>query len=71
MDFHNTDDSVTRRIRAFTERVKHLKENDLYFYNQAVEEIRGGAKVLVRGREMGMYASYSYLGLVGHPRINE
>lgn len=71
MDFHNTDDAVTRRVRAFTERVSRLKENDLYFYNQAVEEIRGGAKVLVRGREMGMYASYSYLGLVGHPRINE
>ncbi|MEW6241330.1 MAG: aminotransferase class I/II-fold pyridoxal phosphate-dependent enzyme [Chloroflexota bacterium] len=71
MDFHNTDDSVTRRVRAFTDRVNRLKENDLYFYNQAVEEIRGGAKVLVRGREMGMYASYSYLGLVGHPRINE
>ena len=28
-------------------------------------------KVLVNGRVMGMYASYSYLGLVGHPRINE
>ncbi|HEX2697642.1 MAG TPA: aminotransferase class I/II-fold pyridoxal phosphate-dependent enzyme, partial [Anaerolineales bacterium] len=48
-----------------------LKANDMYFYNQPIEEIRGGAKVLVRGREMGMYASYSYLGLVGHPRINE
>lgn len=71
MDFHNIDDAVTRRVRAFTERVSRLKENDLYFYNQAVEEVRGGAKVLVRGREMGMYASYSYLGLVGHPRINE
>jgi 8-amino-7-oxononanoate synthase len=71
MDFHNTDDAVTRRIRAMNDRVKFLQENDLYFYNQAVEEIRGGAKVLVRGREMGMYASYSYLGLVGHPRINE
>jgi glycine C-acetyltransferase len=35
-----------------------------------VEEIRGGAKVLVRGREMGMYASYSYLGLIRHPRID-
>jgi 8-amino-7-oxononanoate synthase len=71
MDFHNTDDAVTRRIRAMNDRVKYLQANDLYFYNQAVEEIRGGAKVLVRGREMGMYASYSYLGLVGHPRINE
>lgn len=70
MDF-NIDDSVSRRIKAFTDRVGMLKANDLYFYNQPIEEIRGGAKVLVRGREMGMYASYGYLGLLGHPRINE
>jgi len=65
------DDAVSRRVGAFKERIAMLKENDLYFYNQPVEEIRGGAKVLVRGREMGMYASYGYLGLIGHPRINE
>ena len=71
MDFHNTDDSLTRRVKAFTDRVAGLKANDLYYFNQPVEEILGGAKVMVHGREMGMYASYSYLGLVGHPRINE
>ena len=71
MDFHNTNDAVTRRIKAMTDRVQYLKSNDLYFYNQPVEEMMGGAKVRVRGRVMGMYASYSYLGLVGHPRINE
>lgn len=71
MDFHNTNDAVTRRIKAMTDRIHYLKTNDLYFYNQPVEEMMGGAKVRVRGREMGMYASYSYLGLVGHPRINE
>lgn len=70
MDF-NKDDTVTRRINAFSERVSIAKANDLYFYNQPLEEIHGGAKVLVHGHEMGMYASYSYLGLIGHPRINE
>ncbi|MFZ5909810.1 MAG: aminotransferase class I/II-fold pyridoxal phosphate-dependent enzyme [Chloroflexota bacterium] len=70
MDLKTTDDAVMRRVQAMNERVNMLKEHDLYFYNQPVEEIRGGARVLVRGREMGMYASYSYLGLVGHPRIN-
>jgi 8-amino-7-oxononanoate synthase len=70
MDIHTTDDAVTRRIRFFTERVKNLRESDLYFYNQPVEEIKGGSRVIVQGREMGMYASYSYLGLIGHPRIN-
>ena len=71
MDFHNADDSVTRRMHATMQRVSHAKDNDLYFYNQPVEELLDGAKVLVRGREMGMYASYSYLGLINHPRINE
>lgn len=70
MDYKNTDDAVTRRIRAMVERVNMLKEHDLYFYNQPISELRGGARVLVNGHDMGMYASYSYLGLVGHPRIN-
>ncbi len=58
-----------RRVRAITDRVNMLKENDLYFYNQPITELRGGARVLVNGRDMGMYASYGYLGLLGHPRI--
>ena len=70
MDIHTTDDAVTRRINFFTERVRKLREEDLYFYNLPVEEIKGGSRVIVGGREMGMYASYSYLGLIGHPRIN-
>jgi glycine C-acetyltransferase len=70
MDIHTTDDAVTRRIRFFTDREMKLREKDLYFYNQPVEEIKCGSRVIVKGREMGMYASYSYLGLIGHPRIN-
>ena len=71
MDFHNTDDSLTRRVRAITDRVARLRAEDLYYLNMPVAEILPGMKVRVNGREMGMYASYSYLGLVGHPRINE
>lgn len=70
MDFQK-DDGITRRMAFMNDRVKMLKENDLYFYNQPIEEVLGGSKVIVNGRVMGMYASYSYLGLVGHPRINE
>ena len=70
MDIHTTDDAVTRRIQFYTDREKMLRENDLYFYNQPVEEIKGGSRVIVKGREMGMYASYGYLGLLAHPRIN-
>jgi 7-keto-8-aminopelargonate synthetase-like enzyme len=71
MDLHNTNDAVTRRIKAMTDRIAGMKAHDFYFYNQPVEEMLGDSKVRVNGRVMGMYASYSYLGLVGHPRINE
>jgi glycine C-acetyltransferase len=70
MDFEHGDDAIKRRIQMMVERVTEAREADLYFYNQPVSEMRGGARVLVNGREMGMYASYSYLGLIGHPRIN-
>ena len=71
MNLQKTDDAVTRRIRAIADRVADVKQNDLYFYNQPVEELLPGMRVRVGGREMGMYASYSYLGLINHPRINE
>ncbi|HRQ22776.1 MAG TPA: aminotransferase class I/II-fold pyridoxal phosphate-dependent enzyme [Anaerolineales bacterium] len=71
MDFQNTDNAATRRIAALKARVGVMKDHDVYFYNQPAEELLDGMKVRINGRVMGMYASYSYLGLVGHPRINE
>jgi len=71
MDFSNVNDKITQRVCAMNKRVDQIRQSDLYYYNQPISELRGGARVLVKGREMGMYASYSYLGLVGHPRINE
>lgn len=71
MDSPRIDDAVSKRIQAMVDRVKQIKELDFYYYNQPVTELLGGARVLVRGREMGMYASYGYLGLLGHPRINQ
>ena len=64
------DDTIARRVQTFAARLAEGKANDYYFYNQPVHELRGGSRVLVDGREMSMYASYSYLGLIGHPRIN-
>ncbi len=70
MDQSNTD-GIQFRINAFVERVAGLQEKDHYFYNQPISELNGSARAIVRGREMLMFASYSYLGLIGHPRINE
>jgi 8-amino-7-oxononanoate synthase len=69
MDFRG-DDAIARRVQAFAARLTQARSQGLYFYNQPVQELRGGSRVLIGGREMGMYASYSYLGLIGHPRIN-
>lgn len=64
------DDKFSARIRGWTQRVEALKDVDLYFYNQPIEELCGGVRVRTNGREMLMFASYSYLGLIGHPKIN-
>ena len=70
MEITKTEDNISQRIRAMGHRVESIQAQDLYFYNQPISELRGGASVLVSGREMSMFASYSYLGLIGHPKIN-
>lgn len=70
MQFDSESDPIRQRINAMTERVEAGRKVNYYFYNQPVSELRGGARVKIDGREMGMFASYSYLGLLGHPRIN-
>jgi 8-amino-7-oxononanoate synthase len=51
--------------------VKWGKQNELYFYLESIEEV-GNNIVTVSGKgKMIMLSSYSYLGLLGHPKINE
>ncbi|RMF43516.1 MAG: aminotransferase class I/II-fold pyridoxal phosphate-dependent enzyme, partial [Anaerolineae bacterium] len=69
-DYTNINDPIVQRIQAMAERAEELRGAGLYFYNQPVSELRGAARAIVNGREMTIFASYSYLGLVGHPRIN-
>ncbi|MGQ9628675.1 MAG: aminotransferase class I/II-fold pyridoxal phosphate-dependent enzyme [Anaerolineae bacterium] len=60
---------LEKRIADLVSLVKWGKEIGLHFYLRAIEDING-ARVTVRGREMLMFASYCYLGLLGHPKIN-
>lgn len=71
MDLYKSNEAIMERMAAIEKRVMDAKNADLYYFNQPISELRGGAKVLINGREMGMFASYSYLGLIGHPKINE
>lgn len=64
-------DNIQKRIQMMNERVNYYKSKNLYYYNIPVQELKGGSRAIVNDREMIMLASYSYLGLIGHPRINE
>lgn len=51
--------------------IDFYKEHGLYFYLEETEEILPHGRVRVTGHgEMLMMGSYSYLGLIGHPKIN-
>jgi 8-amino-7-oxononanoate synthase len=53
--------------------VEYFKANGLYFHLVEVTEIvPGSARVRVKDHgELLMFGSYSYLGLIGHPAIND
>ena len=51
--------------------IDHYKEEGLYFYLEATEELLPNGRVRVKNHgEMIMLGGYSYLGLIGHPKIN-
>ena len=52
-----------------TSRVHQVKEQGLYPYLQPIES-KNGTHVTINGQKMLMFASYSYLGLIGHPKID-
>ena len=62
-------DAIHKRIEDFNRRYGELKAEGLYFYLQPLEVI-DGAWVACNGRRMLNFASYSYLGLLGHPWID-
>jgi glycine C-acetyltransferase len=64
------EDKLSARVHLLRERHDALAAEGKYFYNQPIEELTGGVRVRTAGREMLMLASYSYLGLIGHPKIN-
>lgn len=52
--------------------IDHYKEQGLYFYLEEIEEILPNGRVYVKGHgDMIMLGGYSYLGLIGHPKINQ
>jgi len=63
-------DRITAKIEYWRERVGRTRAEGLYFFNEPIEALLSPTRVRVRGREMLLFASYSYLGLLGHPRLS-
>lgn len=52
--------------------IDYYKEAGLYFYLEPSEQILPNGRVVTKNHgEMIMLGSYSYLGLIGHPKINK
>ena len=63
-------DGIDTRINEFAARKAALKEANRYFYLQPTVGPVNHRVTMADGRDMVMLASYSYLGLIGHPRID-
>lgn len=51
--------------------IEHYQEEGLYFYLEETQELLPNGHVDVKGHgDMLMMGSYSYLGLIGHPKID-
>jgi len=62
-------DGMSARVEEFIARREALKSSDRYFYLQPTVGKTNHTVEMKDGREMVQLASYSYLGLIGHPRI--
>ena len=67
-DLNEHTDAFSAKINAVWNRIEDAKEEDLYYYFQPVDAI-DGAWVWTQGQRKLMFATYSYLGLLRHPRI--
>ncbi len=63
-------DGIDARIAELAARKAALEEANRYFYLQPTTGPVNHRVTMLDGRDMVMLASYSYLGLIGHPRID-
>ena len=64
----NGHDAFSWKIDAWWDRVTKTQEDENYYYFQPVEEL-DGPWVTTEGTRKLMFATYTYLGLIDHPRI--
>jgi len=68
MPLTDGNNPIAWRIEQMNERVRSAKEQDLYLYLQPAEAVNG-VHVTINGCKMLQFASYAYLNLLNHPKI--
>jgi len=68
MPLTDGNNPIAWRIEQMNERVRSAKEQDLYLYLQPAEAVNG-VHVTINGYKMLQFASYGYLNLLNHPKI--
>lgn len=63
--------SIEDRIESEYQRIETVKGANVYCFGQSVSEVRSDGTVLVDGKPKMMMGSYSYLGLIHHPKISQ
>jgi len=61
---------LEEKINELNQRIKKMKDEKRYFYLKSIDGA-SGSRVTIDGREMIMFASYNYLGLITHPKIKK
>ncbi len=61
---------LIEHYRRLNRRVRSLKEEGLYFFEPEISQ-HDGAWVTADGKRMLMLGSYEYLGLLGHPHLEQ
>jgi glycine C-acetyltransferase len=61
--------TFAERIEQFNDRIQQAKKRDLYPYMHCSDAVEG-VRVTVQGKPLLQFSSYSYLDLLGHPKIN-
>ncbi len=57
------------RIEMLNTRIRKAKEQDVYPYMHSSDAV-DGVHITIQGRPLLQFSSYSYLDLLGHPKIN-
>ena len=61
--------TILNRVEILNRRILEAKKHDLYPYLHSSDAV-DGVHITIQGRPLLQFSSYSYLDLLGHPKIN-